>query len=142
MGETVSCDWDIACITCSRGKPLYQHIDMGIQDANHAEEAMAAIIDEHESFEHLAEACDRQAQSIWQVHLQVNYHFINLDFFREHKGHDLHPVNEYGEFGKCRRKNEGVGSYCDLDLCVCGQPKNLHTEENGNRCPMPNKETQ
>lgn len=110
----MSCEWDIVCVTCSCKGGLFDRatsVEMYIQDANHADALMEAIIDEQETFEKLTAAYDRQPKGIWDMQLQLNYRFIPWQFFRDHQGHDLHPINEYGDISPCRRTG---GKPCDL----------------------------
>lgn len=111
--------WDIACVSCEER--------LGIINANNKEELMEAIIDERDNIESLAGLLSRRP-GVWSLELHVDSHFINLDFFINHPGHDLHPVNEYGEISPHRIN----GQPCTLEFCSCGRPRWLSDHE---QCP-------
>ena len=86
----MSCKWDVWCETCDE--------ECGISEANRAVKTMELLVSAREALADLAEAFK---DSRW-CELTVDGYHVIIDFFREHRGHILKPINEYGDLNvKC-----------------------------------------
>jgi hypothetical protein len=83
----VSCDWYIRCVDCG--------VDGGVADeANNRDDLMRTLI------QHAGElAAVGRLRSVFNgVDVRVEGHYLDLEFFVQHEGHRLRPVDEYGRF--------------------------------------------
>ncbi len=100
--------WDIVCVDCKA--------KMGIENANGAAELMRVLIAGREGFEKLVEkGLDSGTLEITADHMAC----VIPEFFSEHQGHLLKPINEYGRYddqcGKyVRCENCDASHYCVL----------------------------
>lgn len=85
----MSCDWDIRCVDCGA--------DAGIDNANHGDDLMRAIVA-------CAPELKTAIEKLWRydrfldIDLRISSHHVSLDFLVQHGGHRLRPVDEYGRF--------------------------------------------
>ena len=82
----MSCSWDIVCVDCREYA--------GLDNTNHEDGLMRTLIKHRDAIAALAELA-REARFL---DLVVNTHFVAPQFFVEHAGHVLRPINEYGKF--------------------------------------------
>lgn len=92
----MSTDWDIACKTCG---PTHR---LGVEDANHADDSMRAIIRLAPHLAALGKAADVGYINVVGADLPRHNGNLNLTFFVTHEGHELAPIDEYGRWdGQC-----------------------------------------
>lgn len=112
----MSCDWNVHCLDCK--------VTHGFDDANHQQDLMLFLCKHADSIAALAEmAADQKAPcgpGDRSVTLETPYGRIDPTWFREHLGHNLIPIDEYGAIlGQChewvRCKECGSTSQCALD---------------------------
>lgn len=107
----MSTDWHIHCVDCK----ATHHFD----DANHREPLMLALCRHAEAIATLADLfADTDA---FDVELRTMNGRIDPTWFREHLGHQLLPIDEYGTLiGQCWK-------YVDCGHCRqrqhCGLPR-------------------
>lgn len=82
----MSCSWDIVCLNCDERA--------GIENANHEDELMRVLIKHRRALAMVGE----MAAELWSLDLVANTHYVTPLFFREHEGHELRPISEYGTF--------------------------------------------
>ena len=82
----MSCSWDIVCVDCRERA--------GIDNANHADELMRILIRHQRTIAAVGEL----AAELWSLDLIANTYYISSLFFKNHLGHQLRPISEYGTF--------------------------------------------
>lgn len=97
----MSCDWHIHCVTC---KSTHR-----FDDANHRDEMMLDIIKHAAAIAGLAGLPEIAKHDIKLT--TTYYGDIDPTWFRDHLGHDLRPIDEYG----------GLATQChEYVACTCG----------------------
>lgn len=86
----MSCDWNIYCRTCNATHDFL--------DANHKEDLMWHLIRHASSIAALAPLMEGDLFN-GNLELRTFYGRIDSRWFRDHLGHDLVPISEYGDFG-------------------------------------------
>lgn len=79
----MSTDWNIRCVDCG----VTEHFN----DANHADDLMRALIAAAPAIAALAPLLRGN-----DVRLTTYYGDVDADFFVQHAGHKLQPIDEYG----------------------------------------------
>lgn len=98
----MSCHWGVKCVTCDS-----KH---WFNDANHREDLMLLLIRHRDALAGLAELVAGAWSASLVVDISTLWGRVDPAWFRDHAGHELRPVDEYGRLlGQC---GEGVACAC------------------------------
>jgi hypothetical protein len=84
----MSTDWHVYCRTCGDTHSF--------DDANHQEKLMWLLIDHASAIAGLTSLIEESAGDLV---LKCYYGEVSPKWFKDHLGHDLIPISEYGGFG-------------------------------------------
>lgn len=90
----MSCDWSVHCLDCQATHRF--------GDANHQEDVMLLLCKHAAAIAGLAGLVAEPALQGWGVGISTPWGSVDPAWFRDHLGHRLAPINEYGQIlGRC-----------------------------------------
>ncbi len=84
----MSCDWRIKCVDCDDTHDF--------TDANHQVKFMRILIKHRDAIANL-DALMSEPDNYVDIYLKTWYGNVDISFFKEHAGHKLIPISEYGD---------------------------------------------
>lgn len=90
----MSTDWNVHCVDCKSTHHF--------SDANHQDELMLALCRHAEA---IAALLELQKEARFDIQLRTLWGDVDIAWFREHLGHQLLPIDEYGRlYQHCRER--------------------------------------
>lgn len=99
MGQGVSTDWNVHCVTCGSTH--------GFDDANHQDVLMSLLCKHAKSIASIADLIAADPH----IALKTLWGDIDASWFRAHADHQLVPISEYGHL---------LDQCAEYIECICG----------------------